>query len=571
LKGPILRRKRQLDWRRDELGQISPQSVEKVVPCYERVDPFRLYPEPGISDIEDGYIFEHHRLSRTDLAMLKGLPGYDDAAISEILDTATTGSLSGWLETTEFTRADLEKRYSSWTRPTLLIDALEFWGHVSGKMLMDWGGLPEDVTDPDAEYPINAWMVDRWLIKVVVNPDPLARKPYYKTSFFKIPGAFWGRGIPEVMKDTQQMVNAAARALSNNMGIASGPQVMVNLDRLPPGESITSLVPWKIWQVTSDPIGNSANKAIEFDHPDSHAQELMGIIQNFSKLADDHTGIPAYVYGDTDVSGAGRTASGLSMLMGSAGKGLRQVVMYIDNDIVRPMIERQYHFNMRYDDDDSIKGDCEVVPRGAVNLAVKEQLNVRRIEFLNATANPIDMQIVGLPGRAAILRELAKELNMPADEIVPDIEQIKQQQMMMAMQGQQPGAPEAEPGAPKEKPPENRNPPGDTQQTFADGGQVGEEVKFVKDENGSIIGARFGVTPVKIVATQVDKPDMSGVEGKISELSELSKRALAMQMTGKTFVTGPDGKISGVKVGDLGVMPVRRDASGRPIGLDPIQ
>ena len=112
------------------------------------------------------------------------------------------------------------------------------------------------------------------------------------------------------------------------------------------------------------------------------------------------------------------------MLMGAAGKAIRQVVMHIDADIVKPIVERQFVYNMRYDEDESIKGDVQVLPRGAINLAVKETTNVRRIEFLNATANPVDLEIIGRDGRATILREIAKGLQMPAEEIVPSREKL---------------------------------------------------------------------------------------------------------------------------------------------------
>jgi len=110
------------------------------------------------------------------------------------------------------------------------------------------------------------------------------------------------------------------------------------------------------------------------------------------------------------------------MLMGAAGKGIRQVVGHIDADVIKPVVQRQFVYNMRYDEDESIKGDAEVVARGAINLAVKETTNVRRIEFLNATANPLDAEILGKDGRAAILREIAKGLQMPVDDIVPSRE-----------------------------------------------------------------------------------------------------------------------------------------------------
>jgi hypothetical protein len=51
---------------------------------------------------------------------------------------------------------------------------------------------------------------------------------------------------------------------------------------------------------------------------------------------------------------------------------------------------------------------------------------VRRSEFLTATNNPTDMQIIGAEGRAELLREAAKNLDMNTDRIVPPTSVIKQ-------------------------------------------------------------------------------------------------------------------------------------------------
>ena len=432
IKGPIVRRQRALGWRTTPDGRTQVEPIERLGPEYERVDPFRIYPEPGISNIHEGYLFEHHRLSRSELAELIGVPGYDDDAIRKVLEI---GNGQSWIaEDVELQKDEEERKYYSYMRPTTEFDALEFWGKVSGKMLIEWGMTEDEVPDPAREYDANVWLVGNYVIKAVLNYDPLGEKPYSKTSFIKCPGAFWGKGIPEIIEDLQGVCNAAARALVNNMGIASGPQVEINLDRIPPNEDITQLSPWKIWQTVNDPVGSSA-PAIRFTQPDSRATELMAVYERFSRLADDHSGIPAYVYGDLNVQGAGRTSSGLSMLMGAAGKGIRQVVMHIDSDIVKPIVERQFVYNMRYDEDESIKGDVEVVAKGAINLAVKETVNIRRIEFLNATANPFDIEIIGKDGRAAILREVAKGLQMPVDEVVPSRERsaYDQQQAALAM------------------------------------------------------------------------------------------------------------------------------------------
>jgi hypothetical protein len=68
--------------------------------------------------------------------------------------------------------------------------------------------------------------------------------------------------------------------------------VEVNLERIPPNEDITQLHPWKIWQVTNDPLGSSA-PAVRFTQPDDNANTLLGVYDKFSKLADDQSGIPS--------------------------------------------------------------------------------------------------------------------------------------------------------------------------------------------------------------------------------------------------------------------------------------
>ena len=422
IKGPCVRRQRILSWDVDENGSTVAVSGEKLAPEYERVDPFKFYPEPGISNINDGYVFEHHPLTRMALSDLIGVPNYDEEAIRAIL---RDGPSTSWIhEHTKHSQDELERKYSTWRRPTDVYDALEFWGKVSGEMLLEWGMDAGQIDDPAKEYDANVWVVGNYVIKAVLNYDPLGEKPYATTSFIRNPGALWGKGIPEVIKDVQDVANAAARAMVNNMGIASGPQVEVNLERIPPNEDITQMTPWKIWQVTSDPLGSSA-AAIRFNQPDDNSAALMAVYDRFSKMADDHSGIPSYIYGDLNVQGAGRTASGLSMLMGSAGKSIRQVVMHIDAHILKIIVHRQFVYNMRYDEDESIKGDAQIVPRGAINLAVKDTVNTRRVEFLQATANEFDMEIIGKEGRAAILREVAKGLQMREDDIVPSREKFQ--------------------------------------------------------------------------------------------------------------------------------------------------
>lgn len=449
MKGPVPRKRKTLQWVPGEDGSFTPDVKDAIVLEWERVDPFRAYWAPNATTPDDGYFIEHHRLHRSDLQALIDVEGYDNAAIRGVLDDYGRGGLQGWLQINQ-SEQDAAKGKSvsaALNDPEALIDALQFWGRVQGKMLIEWGMEESQVPDPLMDYDCEVWVVGQWVIKAILNADPYGCKPYYKTCYETVPGAFDGNGVSDLVRDTQRMCNAAARAIANNLGISSGPQVVVYADRVASGEDVTQIYPWRIWQMTSDPYGGT-QKPVEFFMPDSHAQELMAVYEKFATLADEYSGVPRYMTGDAPAQGAGRTASGMSMLMSNAGKTIKQVIGNIDHDITTPLMEKLYYYNMRYSDDPALKGDVRVVARGVNVLVAKEQAQVRLNEILNiVSANPMFLNIVGEEAIADLLREITKPLNI---DVVPPPEVIRariamqqqMQQMQMALLAQAGGAPD---------------------------------------------------------------------------------------------------------------------------------
>jgi len=89
-----------------------------------------------------------------------------------------------------------------------------------------------------------------------------------------------------------------------------------------------------------------------------------------------------------------------------------------------------------------LNGDERVRVLGVSVALQKETQRSRQLEFLQITANPIDAQIVGPKGRAAILRNVASTIGMVGEEIVPSEEAINamdRQSKQLAMQQGQPG------------------------------------------------------------------------------------------------------------------------------------
>lgn len=446
IKGPVVRRASQLKW----VG-TQPQMTYEPKMFWYRVSPFDLYWSPGASEVHEAEFIERIRLTREDLMSVRGLPGYDSGAIDQVLTRFGENGLRDWWDTTDQERARLENR-EQWPRANgTLIDTAEFHGSIQGATLLDWGMDEQEVTDPLQEYRIQAWMIDRYIIKVQLNPTPSQRAPFYMSNYEKVPGALMGYGLPDLLEDVQSIVNATARALVNNLGIASGPQVVVNDAVLAAGET-DDLYPWKRWHVNFDPMISSASqKPIDFFQPTSNADILMTVYERWSQIGDEVSALPRYMMGNERVGGAGRTASGLSMLMGAASKTLQNVAASIDRDIFKPMLETLYDMIM-LTSPGIFRGDESIAVKGVSHATKREQDRMRQLEFLQITANPIDMGIIGPQGRATVLRSVSQNLGLEHDKVIPDdatIQQQMQQQAMMAQQQAQQGAPPGQTPHPK--------------------------------------------------------------------------------------------------------------------------
>ena len=423
IKAPVIRNRRRLEWQQ-QAGRWEPVETEDSYPDVERVSPLDLYPSDDATGIQDAsYLLERYTLSRSDLAACKGVPNYNNTEIDAVLTEHGTGGLREWTSA-DSERARLAER-SDDRQYGERIDALIFWGEVQGKLLKEWG---IQSVQPLSEYAIEAWLIGAHVIRVDIKEPHELDRPYCKAVYRPRPGSFWGIGIPELMADIQQQANATARALANNMALASGPQVGIDAEQMPPGEDGSRVWPWKVWRFNTGKYGQTSTPPIAFFQPEMHANELMGIYQQWVRIADDVTGIPAYVYGNQETAGAGKTASGLSMLMGAATKAIKSVIANIDDGLIEPMVRQLFRYAMLYHPDESIKGDVRVVAKGASALLVREQAQVRRNEFLQITNNPTDVEIMGLARRADLLRSTAETLSLDPDQIAPTRAQFEQQQ-----------------------------------------------------------------------------------------------------------------------------------------------
>ncbi len=264
LKGPVPRKRKVMKY--NGAGGLEPSEV--VRDEWERVDPYKFYWSPWGDDIQNMPVIEIHHLTREDVEAMIGVEGYDEDAVRALLSDFGAGGID-WLDHEDSEMEDLEgKDFDDVDND--LVGAIQLWDSIPGTLLLEWGMKEKEIDDPQKSYPCEVWMVNDTVIKAVLNYDPLGRKPYYVTSFEKVPGRVDGNGVADLCMDAQSMCNAAARSLSNNMGISSGPQVGVNVSRLPAGEDITQMYPWKIWQFQQSEFGDSS-PPMNFFQPNSNA------------------------------------------------------------------------------------------------------------------------------------------------------------------------------------------------------------------------------------------------------------------------------------------------------------
>lgn len=301
MKGPVITKRDKQTW---EGGK----SVVRESYCFinKRINPADIYPSPSATEIKDGKLCEVMRLSEKDVYEMKSLPGYFTDAIDKVLEGGPTNF---WMNTNvEYELAEEEKRGNTHEANRGLYHAIHYWGTANTVELEELDLLEVGVEDPLKVWEIEAILINNEVIRAKLNTDPLKRRPYYKASYQNIPGSFWGRSLPNLMRDIQRMCNACARALANNMGLSSGPQVEVYIDRLADAGDIEDMKPNKIWQVTTDPTG-AGGRAINFFQTPSIANELMAVYDKFEQKADDATGIPRYSYGNEKVGGAAQALS----------------------------------------------------------------------------------------------------------------------------------------------------------------------------------------------------------------------------------------------------------------------
>lgn len=474
MKGPFALDKEYPNW--DEDGEYKP--TIKTIPQVSYVSLWNFYPDPDANCMEESeYGVERHKLSRSQLRALKRRPFFRKNVIDQVLRAGESYVREWWeheLEDNDSQQGQVER-----------FEVLEFWGFVDTELLEDHGvEIPKELRKAE-QVSVNIWISNGQVIRLVLNPFKPAFIPYFVVPYELNPYSMFGVGVAENMDDTQTLMNGFMRLAVDNAALSGNLIFEVDENNLVPGQDL-SIYPGKVFRREAG-VPGQAIFGTEF--PNVAAQNMQ-LFDKARQLADESTGFPSFAHGQTGITGVGRTASGISMLMSAANGSIRSVVKNFDDYLLAPLGKALFRFNMQFDFDPEIKGDLEVKAQGTDSLMANEVRSQRLMQFLGVVQNPV---LAPFAKMDYIIREIARSMDLDPDKVANSMgaaaiqaELLKQFQAP-APEGMPQGTPPGQ-GAP--------TPPGVQPQdtTGSGGGMMGTGTVPTPGEQG--FSANTGGSPV---------------------------------------------------------------------------
>ena len=435
MKGPFAVDKEYPNW--DDEGNYKPRI--KTTPSCDSVSIWNFYPDPDANNMDEAeFVIERHKMSRSQLRALKRRPFFRSNALDLALTYGESYKKEWWEQAMEDDSVETA---------TERFEVLEFWGYVDREVLEDHEvDIPRELRGAD-QLNVNIWVCNGQVLRLVMNPFNPQIIPYYAVPYEVNPYSFFGVGLAENMDDTQTLMNGFMRMAVDNAALSGNLLIEVDETNLVPGQDL-SVYPGKVFRRQ----GGAPGQGIFGTKFPNVSNENMQMFDKARVLADESTGLPSFSHGQTGVSGVGRTASGISMLMSAANGSIRTVIKNVDDYLLGPIGKAFFSFNMQFDHDPEIKGDLEVKARGTSSLMANEVRSQRLMQFLGVVQNPA---LAPFAKMDYIIREIAESMDLDPDKVANSLsEAAVQAEILKKFQEENPtpapapGDPAAAPAAP---------------------------------------------------------------------------------------------------------------------------
>jgi hypothetical protein len=370
--------------------------LEEIIPESRHISVWDCFPDPACGDnIHDGQFFvEHDRMVEKQVQDLKEQPGYITSAIDSVLEAGPmSGASVGMTHLPHESQDQSAAKYHIW----YYYGFLKRDDVIAMKCVCGEGDEIANVG-----VPVVITMINNTPVKAHLNPLADGYFPYEFTCWQRVAGSPFGIGIARQIRSCQAILNANVRALMENAGLSSGPQILIARGAITPADGNWTITPRKVWLLKADSDVQDVSQAMSAFQIPSIQNELLQSIDFALKMAENVTGLPILMQGQQGQQGVPETVGGMQILMANASSLLRRMARIYDDCLIKPHIQAYYRWMMDYADDKSIKGDFKVVAHGSSALVTRDQRN----QFMLQTAP----QMMANPGYGIDPTRLFKEI-----------------------------------------------------------------------------------------------------------------------------------------------------------------
>lgn len=388
---------------------------------WRALDPLYFFPSVDSTNGQDGeYWCYIDYMTGHDLYLARSCDGWLAANIDQIL-TENEDGYSG-LRTGNFEHLKALKGQIP-SHNDLRFEVVWYHGYVTGRMLKEYGvvAIRGETLQDNGRYDVMVKTCAGLPICIQCPLDPKGKRPLHVAQLYDAPGAFWGTGVYDILRDSNRVANTALSSLPIDMAYAA--QAMFEFDRaLLAGEDDMALDAFPGMIVEKDTSDtNLSGDALKIHRVQSNAGSFMQIIREVVEHAEQLLGLPRYLTGGAQGSGALRTASGLAQLQSNAFVGIEAIIVNIDHGITKPAMSMAHRMLVQVSDDPDIIGDVEIVVLGATAMLAKQ---AHRDELANHLMTLfIPMAQVGLmpmEGLLDLAREVVNAVGEDGRKLIPD-------------------------------------------------------------------------------------------------------------------------------------------------------
>lgn len=415
VRSPMVRFQTERSWQYDpEIDDYTPIEKEEPRPFPEFTKMWDIYPDMSAQtwDEQEG-IFERMVFSRSSLDQLKTRPGIKREALKKFMRNHKTGNYT--IQPYENSLQQLNSEsMSDANKRERRYEVFRWYGYCDAKDLYE-AGIAKEASEDAAPILSDIWLLGKEVIYADLAPFGSKPSDVYHAYIYTEDeeSGLTGLGMPEEMRDRQMSICATTRALYDNVASSAGPIYEIAVDMLKQNSQKKSPRAFTVFEREGDGP-ETQYPAIRAVNTPPVIPMISEVIKNEREQFDLESNIPSWTMGNAQPLGeAFRTSANMSQMTGGANMINKDHVRAFDR-FTSSVINSFLQWNMEFNEDETIKGDYQVTPRGAISLVAKEVRGAALDQFMSTLA-PEDKAL--LKKRETLVERL-KARDLPTDLVV---------------------------------------------------------------------------------------------------------------------------------------------------------